>query len=288
MDNFTSGSKASAQPCEQGLRRASDASGRVYDVAKLTGDSRLQSDVLEELTDAHRYRRWLADLARPHLGEHPIEIGSGNGDYALEWAGDVTSFTATEADEDRFARITERFADHPTITTRWLLLGQPASTPAEISATTPTETSTTTSADHTRHSCAIAYNVLEHIPDDVGAIRAMADLLRPGGSVVLVVPAFPSAMSPFDLAIGHQRRYTLASLQAVLAGAGLHVQQIRYVNPIGLVAWYVMVKALGTTPRNSLGLRLYDRTVVPLARFADRWLPTPFGQSVFAVATVPT
>jgi hypothetical protein len=48
-------------------------------VPHVTGDSRLQSDVLEDLSDAHRYRRWLADLARPYLGEHPIEIGSGTG-----------------------------------------------------------------------------------------------------------------------------------------------------------------------------------------------------------------
>ena len=55
-------------------------------VAKVTGDSKLQSEVLEDLSDARRYRRWLADLAQPFLGEDPIEIGSGTGDYALEWA----------------------------------------------------------------------------------------------------------------------------------------------------------------------------------------------------------
>jgi hypothetical protein len=65
------------------------------------------------------------------------------------------------------------------------------------------------------------------------------------------------------------------------------VEQLRYVNPIGLVGWYVTVKALGTMPHNGAMLRIYDRTVVPLARLLDR-LPAPFGQSVFAVARVPT
>jgi hypothetical protein len=117
----------------------------------------------------------------------------------------------------------------------------------------------------------------------VAAVRAMGALVRPGGAVVLVVPAFPSAMSRFDLAIGHQRRYTRASLAGALSGAGLAVQRLRYVNPVGLLAWYVMVKALGRTPRNGAALRLYDRAVVPLARGLDR-VPVPFGQSVFAVA----
>lgn len=234
---------------------------RVYGVAKLTGDSRLQSDVLEDLSDAHRYRRWLADLARPHLGHDPIEIGSGTGDYALEWAGHVTSFTATEADESRYAALNARFADHPVIHPRHLTLpgGQ----------------------DQGSHSAAVAYNVLEHIPDHVGALRDMASLVRPGGKIILVVPAFPSAMSRFDLAIGHQRRYTRASLSATLAAADLRVDELRYVNPVGLLSWYLTVKALRMTPRNGALLRAYDRMVVPLTRR----LPAPFGQSVFAVST---
>ncbi len=239
-------------------------------MTELTGDTRLQSDVLEDLSDAVRYRRWLADLARPHLGEEPIEIGSGTGDYALEWIDSVSQFTATEADEHRFAQLTQRFAGHSTIRTRWLLLGG-----GEIPD------------DHVaRHTCAIAYNILEHIPDHVRALRDMAALVRPGGSVILIVPAFPSAMSRFDRAIGHQRRYTRASARAAVQAAGLDPVEVRYVNPIGLLSWYVTVKGLRMTPRNGAMLRLYDRCVVPIARALDGRVPMPWGQSVFVVARV--
>ncbi|HEX6873704.1 MAG TPA: methyltransferase domain-containing protein, partial [Micromonosporaceae bacterium] len=136
-----------------------------------------------------------------------------------------------------------------------------------------------------RYSAAVAFNVLEHIPDHVGALRAMAALVRPGGAVVLIVPAFPSAMSAFDRAIGHQRRYTRAMLRDALDAAGLRIEELRYVNPVGLLSWYVTVKTLRMTPRNGLALKVYDRAVVPLARAADR-LGSPFGQSVFAVARV--
>jgi SAM-dependent methyltransferase len=229
----------------------------------------LQSAVLEDLSEAVRYRRWLADLARPYLGDDPIEVGSGTGDYALEWAPGMVRFTATEADEARLRALGERFRGHPVIATRRLLLGGDAP-----------------DAPDRAHSAAVAFNVLEHIPDHVAALRAMGRLVRPGAAVVLVVPAFPSAMSRFDLAIGHQRRYTRASLAAALTDAGLAVERLRYINPMGLLAWYVMVKALGRTPRNGMALRLYDRAVVPLARGLDR-MPVPFGQSVFAAARVP-
>src|SRR5262249_52388387 len=130
-----------------------------------------------------------------------------------------------------------------------------------------------------------AFNVLEHIPDHVTALRAMGALVRPGGAVVLIVPAFPSAMSDFDRAIGHQRRYTRRSLGEALQAAGLRVEHLRYVNPVGLIGWYVTVKTLKMRPRNGFALRAYDRAIVPVARAADR-LSLPFGQSVFAVARV--
>lgn len=238
----------------------------------MAGNTLLQSKVLEDLSDAVRYRRWLADLVRAHLGDHPIEIGSGTGDYVVEWLPDVRRFTATEADDARFGALQKRFADHPAVDTRFLLLH------ADIVADWE---------EAGQHSSAVALNVLEHIADDIGAVKAMSRLVRPGGKVILIVPAFPSAMSEFDRAIGHQRRYTRASLAHCLSAAGLHTEEIRYINPLGLLSWYVGAKALRMTPRNGVALRLYDRLVVPVARLADRWR-CPFGQSVFAVARTPT
>ena len=179
-------------------------SDRVYGVSKVTGDSRLQSDVLEDLSDARRYRRWLADLARPYLGDNPIEIGSGTGDYALEWVPGVTTFTATEADEARYRRWPSRFDGHDR-------------DPGQL----PPARRRRRRRRGAEHSAAVAFNVFEHIPDHVAALRAAASWSGPGGAVVLIVPAFPSAMSRFDRAIGHQRRYTMASLRAAFDRAGL-------------------------------------------------------------------
>jgi hypothetical protein len=233
---------------------------------RISGDSALQSEVLESLSDARRYRRWLAELVLPYLGDHPIEIGSGNGDYALEWLPHVGRFTVTEADPARLDALRQRFAGHPSITVRHLVL--------------PSET-------RAAHSAAVALNVLEHIRDDVTALRAMASLVRPGAPVVVLVPAFPFAMSRFDRAIGHERRYTRASLAGALRGAALAVEELRYVNPIGLLAWYLGARVGGMTPRNGPLLRAYDRLVVPASRWTERMVRPPFGQSVLAVARTP-
>jgi ubiquinone/menaquinone biosynthesis C-methylase UbiE len=89
--------------------------------------------VLDSLSDARRYRGWLAELALPHLGDDPIEVGSGNGDYALEWAPHVRRLTVTEADPARLAALRDRFAGHPTIAVRELSL------PCEVLAVARTQ-----------------------------------------------------------------------------------------------------------------------------------------------------
>lgn len=171
--------------------------------------------------------------------------------------------TVTESDDGRLKVLRERFVDDPRVTVRRLKL--------------PT-------GERGAHSAAVALNVLEHIEDDVSAMRGAAHLVRPGGAVVLIVPAFQFAMSRFDRSVGHFRRYTCDSLSTVLTDAGLTIEELRYINPIGLINWYLVCTLLGWFPRNGPLLRGYDRTVGPVAkRLERRWRP-PFGQSVFAVA----
>ena len=229
----------------------------------IEGDTILQSDVLEDLADAVQYRRWLVELALPYLGDGPVlEIGSGTGDYAAEWAAHGVFLTVSEADPSRLAQLHSRF-EGTSIAVRELAVPI---------------------VDTAENAAVIAYNVLEHIPDDVEALMGFRSLLAPGGRVVLIVPAFDFAMSRFDRAIGHQRRYTRATLSAVLGRAGFVVESVRYVNPAGLVAWLVMMTWLGRRPRSGPLLRTWDRWIVPPLRRLEGNRRPPFGQSVFAVA----
>ena len=116
------------------------------------------------------------------------------------------------------------------------------------------------------YSGAVSYNVLEHIEDHVAALRSMARLVRPGGRVVLIVPAFPFAMSPVDIATGHVRRYTKKSMRQALADAGLAVEQLRYVNALGLIGYYLATSVFRLTPKEGPMVKLYDQFVLPATR----------------------
>jgi SAM-dependent methyltransferase len=230
------------------------------------GDRQVQCDVLVALSECRNHRTWFADFAKPHLGDHRVEIGSGLGDYAREWIPLVRRFTATDADEAMVVGLKRELASYPHVDVRQIWL--PTTAAAE-------------------YSCLISYNVLEHIEDDVGALRSMAGLVRRGGYIVLVCPAFPFAMSPVDIATGHVCRYTRRSTRTALAEAGLEAVDVRYANSLGLICYYAFTSLLRRQPSTGGTMTFYDRVVVPLVRGAERLIRRPaFGQSVVAVARV--
>jgi len=71
-----------------------------------------------------------------------------------------------------------------------------------------------------RYDLIVLLDVLEHIPDDKGALCALKPKLAPGGRLMLAVPAMPSLWSGHDVAHHHQRRYTARTLEAVVQAAG--------------------------------------------------------------------
>jgi SAM-dependent methyltransferase len=73
---------------------------------------------------------------------------------------------------------------------------------------------------------AVLGEVLEHIEDDLAALREVARVLRPGGVVAASVPANPDWFGPSDEWAGHRRRYTRDGLLELCAGAGLTVERL--------------------------------------------------------------
>lgn len=73
--------------------------------------------------------------------------------------------------------------------------------------------------------CVLALDVIEHIDDDAHALRQLARLVRPGGHLIVTVPALPELYSEFDEVQGHRRRYTAAMLRACFAESELTLQR---------------------------------------------------------------
>lgn len=114
-----------------------------------------------------------------------------------------------------------------------------------------------------------AFEVLEHLEDDVGALEEWRSYVRPGGWIALSVPANPRRFGAADEKAGHFRRYTRATLSAALTAAGFSNLRLRnYDFPVG----YLLERG-----RNVIARR-YLRTSSPYGErtlASGRWLQPP-------------
>jgi SAM-dependent methyltransferase len=80
----------------------------------------------------------------------------------------------------------------------------------------------------TRYSLILMLDVLEHLDDPAAALRHALDLLAPGGTVVVTVPAFRALWTNHDVVNHHRTRYTKASFRLVAQQAGMRIDIERY------------------------------------------------------------
>ncbi len=77
-----------------------------------------------------------------------------------------------------------------------------------------------------------AFDVVEHVDDDAGSVRALARLVKPGGAILTTVPAYPWMWSHHDVLHHHKRRYLLPAYRALFDEAGLTVETATYFNTL--------------------------------------------------------
>jgi SAM-dependent methyltransferase len=148
-----------------------------------------------------------------------------------------------------------------------------------------------------------AFDVIEHLADDTRALRSLAGLLKPGGAVIVTVPAEPSFFSYFDRAVGHYRRYTKSSLTALLARSGFAVEYAtHYMTSIYPLVWLgrrlAPLRKKSETYGDVYELAMAEFRIPPVvndllawilsqeARVIARRRPLPFGTSLLAIARV--
>lgn len=130
----------------------------------------------------------------------------------------------------------------------------------------------------------VALNVLEHIAEDLEALRSIGSMLQPQGRAVILVPALQALFGSLDRELGHQRRYTRKILAGLMREAGFRVEQMFYFNLVGVLGWWVNAR-LRKAPRLPLAQVRYFDSLVPALRLEDR-MPLPFGQSVIAIGAM--
>jgi hypothetical protein len=134
-------------------------------------------------------------------------------------------------------------------------------------------------------------NVLEHIDDDVKALKMIRESMAPGGKIAIYVPALPILFSDLDRKVGHFRRYKRKELIHKVISAGYEVQNCYFNDSVGVLASLVL-KVVGYKNKLGLGskgsLFFYDQYVYPISKILDQiFFKYVIGKNLFLFATIP-
>lgn len=218
------------------------------------------TDNLEVMADAINYNNYLSSLVLSHArkNEAIVDFGSGIGTFARGLASQGYRVHCIEPDAKQAAMIAAA--------------GLPVSTSVDELADG--------SVDYL-----YTLNVLEHIEDDTAALRQLHKKLKPGGKMLIYVPAFQVLFSSMDRKVGHFRRYTKRDLTDKLRAANFDVLSARYVDSIGFFAsLYFRFAGNDSGTLNHKALIFYDRIVFPISRMCDAVLSPLFGKNVVVTA----
>ena len=227
-------------------------------------------ETLRRMASVDHYNSWIYRRIRPYLGRRILEVGCGLGNMTGYFL-DAELVVSIDRLRESVALVQDQYRHLSNVEALEGDICDPALLPRLRSRSLDT---------------AVCINVLEHVEDDVGALRMMARAVEPNGRVVVLAPAGRRLYGSLDVGLGHYRRYDLPELRRKVESTGCKVEDAFYMNVAGIPGWFLNSRVLkrALLPRRMLGL---FNLLAPLFDAAERVLRPPLGLSAVEVGRVP-
>ncbi|MCX5797436.1 MAG: glycosyltransferase [Elusimicrobia bacterium] len=220
---------------------------------------------LRNMARAGQYNLFLFDRIEPYLGREVIEVGAGVGNISRKLL-DRDRLVLSDADPGYVELLERTYQDWAYVKVVALDLARPQAVPEELAES---------------FDSVVCFQVLEHIQDDALALGTIRRLLKPGGRVLLMLPAHQSLFGTMDRELGHLRRYDAPDLRGKLTAAGFEIEALRFYNPIAVPGWWLNGKVLRRRLISDFQLLVFDKLIF-LVRWLARW-DIRFGLVILAV-----
>jgi len=219
---------------------------------------------LELFACATTWKSYVRSHLQPYLSGDILEVGAGIGAATAAFNdGTQRRWVCLEPDRALAQRIEPRL--------------QPKLTNCEVIIGTLSDLSPKHQFD------GILYiDVLEHIEADAAELARAALHLKPNGVLAVLAPALPWLFTPFDVEIGHYRRYTKQSLRSI-APQGLYETKCIYLDSAGFFASLGNKLFLRSPIPSKTQIRFWNRYMVPISRLADRAVGYAIGRSILVI-----
>ena len=223
-----------------------------------TSDVYADSDksILDAFADAPNFNRWMAETIGPFMGKRVLEIGAGMGNLSRQLIAGRKRYVATDLDREHMQRLKARLSHRPALETQIMDAADPQYF-TDLRGQMDT---------------VVCLNVVEHIKDDLGALKNIHSALEPNGRAIILVPEGQSIYGSLDEALGHHLRYSEELLHQRMTEAGFVVEEMLRFNRMSRPGWWLNGKILNKTDISRFQLKNFDR-LVWLWRRIDKFLP---------------
>ena len=226
--------------------------------------------VLNNLTGTPQYLSWLAQTLRPHLGDAVLEIGAEIGNMTGRLMGRRLLYVAAEKDPLYLHALRNRFLRTPNVTVQ------------AIDPEIPEDLAGLENCFDT----VLCLNVLEYFEDPGPVLDSLRASLKPGGTLLILVPQGPRLYGSLDRSLGHKRRFRSRGAREVLESRGFAVERVFNFNKAGTPPWWLYSRMTASQRIGKPLLKLFDKTVW-IWRRLDLLMPWP-GLSLILVARKPS
>jgi 2-polyprenyl-3-methyl-5-hydroxy-6-metoxy-1,4-benzoquinol methylase len=242
----------------------------------MTGIDELQQtdpaglETLEQFARARQFNRWLFNTIAPWCHGELLEVGSGIGNLSAFFLDHGLRLTATDLRKEYCEVLQKQFGNHPGLQQVVNLdLVDPDFNNRYASLSNAFDT-------------VVALNVVEHIRNDELAIAHCLQMLKPGGRLVILVPAYRWLYNSFDRELGHYKRYNAKRLSLLMERQGMELITTSYFNAAGIFGWWLNGSLLRRKIIPANQLATFDK-LVPVLKLIDRITFHRLGLSVIAV-----